>query len=50
MLISNLCNSSDAYIDVKGTKDLLDAAANEIGKARKDVVFKINGPFGRCPF
>ena len=41
MLRSDLCNYSDAYIVVKGTIDLLAAAANEDDKAEKnDVVFK----------
>ena len=35
MLRSDLCNYRDAYIVVKGTIDLLTAAANENYKAEK---------------
>ena len=36
MLRSDLCDYSDAYIVVKGTIDLLAAAANENDKAEKN--------------
>ena len=45
MLRSDLCDYSDAYILVKGTIDLLDAAANENNKAEKYVSCKENAPF-----
>ena len=48
VLRSYLCDYSDAYIVVKGTIDLLAAAANEIDKVKKDVVFKNNAPFRSC--
>ena len=48
MLRSYLCDYSDAYIVVKGTIDLLAAAANENDKAEKDVAFKNNAPFRSC--
>ena len=43
-----LCDYSDAYIVVKGTIDLLVAAANENDKAEKDVAFKNNVPCRSC--
>ena len=48
MLRSDLCDYSNAYIDVKGTIDLLAAAANRNGKAQKNVVFKNNAPLRSC--
>ena len=48
MLRSYLCDYSDAYIVVKGTIDLLAAAANEYDKAEKDFAFKNNAPFRSC--
>ena len=45
MLRSDLCDYFDAYIVVKGTIDLLAAAANENDKAEKNVAFKNNAPF-----
>ena len=48
MLRSYLCDYSDAYIVVKGTIDLLAAAADENDKAEKDVAFKNNAPFRSC--
>ena len=48
MLRSYLCDYSDAYIVVKGTIDLLAAAANENDKTEKDVAFKNNAPFRSC--
>ena len=45
LLRSNLCDYSDAYIAVKGTKDLLAPVANESDKVEKDVTFKNNTPF-----
>ena len=48
MLRSNLCDSSDAYIVVKWTIDILVAAANEYNKAEKDLAFKTNAPFRSC--
>ena len=48
MLRSDLCDYSDVYFVVKGTKDLLAAAANENYKAEKDVSFKNNAPFRSC--
>ena len=41
MLWSDLCDYTDAYIALKGAKDLLATAANKDDKAEKDVVFKI---------
>ena len=41
MLRSDLCDYSDVYIVVKGTIDLLAAAANENDKALKNYVFKM---------
>ena len=38
MLRLDLCGYSDAYIVVRGTIDLLAAAANKNGKAQKNVV------------
>ena len=40
MLSSDFCDYSNAYIVVKGTIDLLAAAANENIKARKGFAFK----------
>ena len=49
MLRPYLCDHSDAYIVVKGTIDLLAAAAaNENYKVEKDVAFKNNAPFRSC--
>ena len=48
MLRSDLCDYSDAYIVVKGTIDLLTAAANENDKVQKNVAFKNNAPFRSC--
>ena len=45
MLRSDLCEYSDPYIAVKGTTDLLAAAANKSDKAQKNVAFKKNAPF-----
>ena len=45
MLRSDLCDYIDAYIVVKGTTDLLAAAANENEKAQKIVAFKNNASF-----
>ena len=45
MLRLHLCDYSDTYIALKGTIDLLAAAANENDKAEKDVAFKNNAPF-----
>ena len=45
MLISVLCDNSDAYIVIKGTIDLLADAANENDNAEKNVAFKNNAPF-----
>ena len=46
MLRSDLCDYSDAYINVKRTRDLLAAAPNK--KAEKNVAFKNNAPFRSC--
>ena len=44
-----ICDYSDASIVVKGTIDLLAAAAaNENDKAQKNVAFKNNAPFRWC--
>ena len=48
MLRSDLCDYSDAYIVVKGRKDLLAIAANENDKAQKNVAFKNSAPFRSC--
>ena len=45
MLISVLCDNSDAYIVIKGTIDLLADAANENDNSEKNVAFKDNAPF-----
>ena len=45
MLRLDLCNYNDACIVVKGTIDVLAAAANENDKAQKSVLFKNNAPF-----
>ena len=45
MLISDLCEYSDAYIVVKGEINLLAAAENENDKAEQDVAFKNNASF-----
>ena len=45
MLRSYLFDYSDTYIVVKGTTDLLSAAANENDEVEKDVAFKNNVPF-----
>ena len=44
-----MCDYSDAHIAVKGTTDLLPAAAaNESDKTEKNVAFKNNAPFRSC--
>ena len=48
MLRSDLCDYHDAYIVVRGTIDLLAAAANENNKAQKNIAFKNNTPFKSC--
>ena len=48
MLISYLCDESDACIIVKGTIDLSAVASNKNDKAKRDVVFKNNAPFRLC--
>ena len=48
MLISYLCDYSNAYIVAKGTLDLSAAAGNKNDKAEKDVAFKNNVPFRSC--
>ena len=48
MLRSDLCDYSDAYINVKRTRDLLAAAPNKKDKAEKNVAFKNNAPFRSC--
>ena len=48
MLRSDLCDYSDTYIVVKGTRDLLAAAANENHEAEIYVAFKNNAPFRSC--
>ena len=48
LLRSDLCDYSDAVIVVKGTIDLLVAAANEKDKAQKNVAVKCNAPFRSC--
>ena len=48
MLRSDLCDYSDAYIVIKGTIDILAAAANKNDKAQKNVAFKNNAPFRSC--
>ena len=48
MLISDLCDFSDADIVVKGRVDLLVSAANKNDKAQKDIAFKNNAPFRSC--
>ena len=48
MVRSDLYDYSDAYIVVKGTKNLLTAAANENDKAQKNFAFKNNAPFRSC--
>ena len=45
MLRSDLCDYSDVYIVVKGTIDLVAAAASEIYKAGKNVAYKNSAPF-----
>ena len=45
LLRSYLCDYSDTYFIVKGTIDLLAAAANEMDKAENNVTFKNNAPF-----
>ena len=47
-LRSNLCDYSDACIVVKGTIDLLAAAANKNDKAQKGVASKNNAPLRLC--
>ena len=44
MLRSDVCDCSDAHVILKGTIDLLAAAANENNKAQKNVAFKYNSP------
>ena len=48
MLRSDSCDYSDAYIVVKGTIDLLAAAANESDKAEENVTFKNYAQFISC--
>ena len=48
MLRSDLCDYSDAYIVVKGKRDLLANYENENDKAQKSVAFKNNAPFRLC--
>ena len=48
MLRSDLWDYSDAFIVIKGTIDLLAAAANEIDKADKNVAFKNIALFRSC--
>ena len=48
MLKSDLCHYSDLYIIVKGTIDVLAAAANENDKAQKNIAFKNNAPLRSC--
>ena len=48
MFRSYLCDDSGAYIVVKGTIDLLTAAANENDKAEKDVALENNAPSRLC--
>ena len=45
---TDFCYYRDAYIVVKGTMDLLVAAANENDKAEINVSFKNNAPFRSC--
>ena len=45
---TDLRYNRDAYIVVKGTMDLLAAAANENDKAEINVSFKNNAPFRSC--
>ena len=40
MLRSNFCDYSDVYVAIKGTIDLLTAAANKNVQAEENVVFK----------
>ena len=44
----DLCDYSDAYVDVNGGIDLWAAAVNENDRAEKIVVFKNNAPFRSC--
>ena len=44
MVRSDLCVYSDAHIIVKGTIDVLAAAANENDEGQKDAAFKNNTP------
>ena len=46
MLISYIYDYNDAYIAVKGTIDLLAAAANKRDNAEKDVAFNDGAPVG----
>ena len=48
MLSSDFCDYSNACVVVKGTIDLLAAAANEYIKARKGFAFKNNVSFRLC--
>ena len=48
MLSSDLCDYSDGCIVVKGTIDILAAAANENDKAEKNDAFRNNAPFRSC--
>ena len=45
ILRSYLCDHNDTYIVVKGTRDLLAAAANENDKLKKLLSLKDNAPF-----
>ena len=46
MLRSDLCDFSDAYIDVKGTTTL--EGDNDANKKNKSLAFKSNAPFINC--
>ena len=48
MLRSDLCDYSDAYIFVKGTIDLLAAAANKNDKTQKNVALRNNATLRSC--
>ena len=48
MLRSDLCDYRETYIVIKGTIDLLAAAAIKNDSAEKNVAFKNNTPFRSC--
>ena len=48
MLRSNLCDSSDAYILVKGTISIAAQAGDNPNNANKKLVFKNCAPFTDC--